>query len=220
MTTDNGHLTKEPLLIFGASGHAKVVIDLVEKSDTHFVKWLADDNAALQGSGVYGYLVLGGREALLGASELLSGRSVVVAIGNNRIRAEIATWLSARGATLCQALIHPSAQIARGAVIGVGSVVMAGAIINSDARIGQNVIINTGALIDHDCIIGDSVHVAPGVTLCGGINIGDQCVIGAGSVICPNLSIGKNVMVGAGSTVLTNVPDGMTVVGTPAKSIG
>lgn len=207
------------ILVFGASGHAKVVIDIVEKGGLSSVSLVADDNPALKGTMLYGYEVMGGKEELLVRRDLLSKNGCVVAIGSNRIRAKIAAWLQANGGRLCDALFHPSAQVARGVSIGEGSVVMAGTAINSDTRIGKNVIVNTGSIIDHDCVIGDAVHVAPGATLCGGIAIGDSTLIGAGAVLHPNLRIGREVIIGAGATVLSDVPDGWTVVGTPAKPI-
>lgn len=211
---------KQRLLVFGASGHAKVVMDIAEKGGIYTIKWVADDNPALKGRHVYGYFITGGKDMLSADADILRATHAVVAVGNNRIRAEIAAWVCAHGGALSEALVHPSVQLARGAVIGEGSVVMAGAVINADTSIGKNVIVNTGALVDHDCVIGDAVHLAPGVTLCGGIEIGEGSMIGAGAVICPNTHIGRNVTVGAGATVLNDVPDNATVVGTPAKQIG
>ncbi len=219
MNGKNTSMSDKGILIFGASGHAKVIIDIVEKSGAFFVQALFDDNAALRGKKVYGYEVIGGMEALLAPVNLLPAHRIVVAIGNNAIRVKVAEWLIANGGCLSEALVHPSAQLARGANVGKGSVVMAGAVINSDSRIGLNAIVNTGALIDHDCTIGDAVHVAPGVTLCGGVEIGNNTLIGAGAVVHPNLHIGKDVTVGAGATVLNDIEDGMTVVGSPAKPI-
>lgn len=210
--------TGDAILIFGASGHAKVIIDIAEKSGVS-VLGLFDDDVALHGKQVYGYEVKGGKKALLSSACHLPSHYVVVAIGNNAIRTEIATWLVANGSSLCKPLVHPSAQLARGASIGKGSVVMAGAVINSDSRVGQNAIVNTGAVIDHDCVIEDAVHVAPGVTLCGGVCVGNNTLVGAGAVVHPNQRIGKNVIVGAGATVLNDVEDGCTVVGSPAKRI-
>lgn len=206
------------ILIFGASGHAKVVIDIAEKSGIP-VLGLFDDDVALHGKQVYGYEVKGGKEALLASGSLLPSHCAVVAIGNNAIRTAVAAWLVANGGSLCKPLVHPSAQLARGASIGNGSVVMAGAVINSDSRVGQNAIVNTGAIIDHDCVIEDAVHVAPGVTLCGGVCVGSNTLVGAGAVVHPNQRIGNNVTVGAGATVLNDVEDGCTVVGSPAKRI-
>lgn len=210
---------KNPLLVFGASGHAKVIMDIVEKGHAYEIGYVADDKTTLKGGSIYGYSIVGGRQELLDGAGLLCGMHTVVAIGDNRIRADIAEWLCANGAVLSQALVHPFVQAARGVTIGDGSVVMAGAIINSDAQIGKNVIVNTGALIDHDCRIGNAVHVAPGVTLCGGITVGEGSLIGAGTVIHPNVCVGRNVIIGAGATVLGDVQDNLRVAGTPAKPI-
>lgn len=207
-----------PLVIFGASGHAKVVIDLVERQGTLRIAQLADDNPALHGRPFFGYPVLGGRRELL-AQYTGQPLQLLVAIGNNRIRAELAAWAEAQGFGLAAPAIHPSVQLARGAVAGAGSVLMAGSVINADAAIGHNVIVNTGATIDHDCRIGDNAHVAPGATLCGNVTVGDGTLVGAGAVILPNLTLGANVVVGAGATIISNVPDGCTVVGTPARTI-
>lgn len=206
------------IMVFGASGHAKVVIDIAEKAGVH-VLGLYDDDAALHGKQVYGYTVNGGKEALLTSRDRFMEHCFVVAIGSNAARSKIAAWLIANGYTLSEALVHPSALLARGVLIGKGSVVMAAAVINSDTRVGQNAIVNTGAIIDHDCVIGDGVHVAPGVTICGGVSVGDRTMIGAGAVIHPNLHIGEGVIVGAGATALKDVENGMTVVGSPARPI-
>ncbi|MDO8343846.1 MAG: acetyltransferase [Cellvibrio sp.] len=219
MTLMSGARREKGILIFGASGHAKVVIDIVEKAGLFSVCTLADDDPALRGAWVYDYEVMGGKSDLLANRIKLTQTCSIVAIGNNRIRTELAAWLVSNGSNLCVAIFHPSAQVARGVSVGDGSVVMAGVVINSDTRIGRNVIVNTGAIIDHDCLIGDAAHVAPGATLCGGIEVGERTLIGAGAVLHPNIRIGKDVTIGAGATVLSNVPDGLTVVGTPAKQV-
>lgn len=206
------------LMIFGASGHAKVVIDVVEKQGHVRPHILADDNPELHGQLFYGYRVIGGRQELQ-SRYAEGGMQCLVAIGSNHNRAELALWLQAHGFILAAPAVHPSVQIARGVGIAAGSVLMAGCVINSDTTIGSNVIVNTGATVDHDCVIGDAAHIAPGATLCGNVRVGMETLVGAGAVIHPNITIGRNVVVGAGATVLRDVPDGKTVVGTPARII-
>lgn len=203
---------KQQIFVFGASGHAKVVIDIIERQRLYEIVSLFDDDLTLRGQQIYGYPVFGGKEDLLG-SGLQYG---IVAIGSNRARRAVAGWLRGNGFELISAA-HPSAQLARGVSIGSGSVVMAGAIINADSTIGQDVIINTRASIDHDCRIGDGAHIAPACTLCGTVTVGEGAFICAGTTIIPNLTIGHDVTVGAGSTVIRDVPDGVTVIGRPAK---
>lgn len=210
----------ERVVIFGASGHAKVVIDVLEKQARARVEFLADDDPALHGQVFYGYRIVCGRNELQARCSGTSDLRCIVTIGDNLARAEVASWLKAHGLSLARAAVHPSAQLARGVSVAAGSVLMAGGVVNSDVVIGHNVIVNTGATIDHDCVIGDAVHVAPGATLCGSVSVGDFTLVGAGAVVHPNVRIGRNVIVGAGATVLENVPDGATVVGTPARRRG
>ena len=199
------------VLVFGAGGHAKVVIDAAEKQGKFRIEALLDDNPGIKGKNVYGYTVIGGRSEVPD-----SNIPCVIAIGDNRLRHELADFFRSLGRSLSGPIAHPAVSLARGVVLGKGTVVFAGVAINADTNIGHNTVINTGASIDHDCVIGDSVHIAPGTTLCGGVSVGDLSMIGAGAVICPNVKIGSNVIVGAGATVLDDVADNLTVAGTPA----
>lgn len=207
---------KEKIFVFGAGGHAKVVIDAIMQQKVHQIAFVVDDAPSLKGENLYGYPVLGGKKDLLLQREEIS--SGIVAIGCNRTRTAVASWLVENGFKLVTA-VHPFTQLAGGVTIGAGTVVMAGVVINSDSHIGTNAIINTRASIDHDCMIGDGAHIAPGSTLCGTVRIGDETLVGAGATVIPNIVVGRNAMVGAGSTVVRDVPDGMTVVGNPARSI-
>lgn len=203
------------IVLFGASGHAKVVIDILERQGRK-VLCLIDDDPKLKNTNFFGYLVAGGRDA-----EICMDASVewLVAIGNNRHRQEVANWLENSGRRIAASAVHPSAQIGRMVSIGNGTVVMAGAVINPGSSVDAHCIVNTASSIDHDCLLGYGVHIAPGARLCGGVAVGAGTLVGAGAVVCPNLLIGKNVVVGAGSTVLENVPSETIVVGSPAREI-
>lgn len=205
------------VFVFGASGHAKVVIDIIERQGVYKVDFLFDDDPALKGRRFFGYEVLGGRDELLDCRQ--SGElDGIVAIGSITARKNVAAWLTDKGFGLLTA-IHPSAILSRGVVIGAGTVLMAGTVVNADVVIGDNAIINTGVTIDHDCYLGDCVHIAPGTTLCGNVHVGESSFIGAGVTVIPNITIGSNVVVGAGATVVRNVPDGVQVMGTPARIV-
>jgi sugar O-acyltransferase (sialic acid O-acetyltransferase NeuD family) len=211
--------TRGKIFVFGASGHAKVVIDIIERQGIYDIAFLVDDDASLEGRSIYGYNVIGGKDILLEKSKEVEIAGGVVAIGSNAARMVVSSWVEKKGFSLVTA-IHPDSHMARGVEIGGGSVVMAGTVINSDTKIGSDVIINTKASIDHDCVIGNDVHVAPGSTICGTVKIGSGTFIGAGATIIPNLVIGRNVTVGAGAAVIEDLPDGVTVVGVPARIVG
>lgn len=205
------------IIVFGAGGHAKVVIDALERAGSHRVICLADDRPELRGQDFFGYRVVGGRSALLERNRPYP--EAIAAIGHNAARLEVSTWLKQNGFALTS-VIHPTACIGRGCVIGPGSFLAAGVVLNPDSSIGRAVILNTGATVDHDCMLGDVVHVAPGCHLCGNVTVGQGTMIGAGSVIIPGVRIGANVVVGAGSVVREDIADGLRVAGVPARPIG
>ena len=207
--------TKEKLIVFGAGGHAKVVIDIIEQQGQYEIAGLLDDDPRHMGTRFFGYPALGTRAELPG---LLSQQlcHAIVTIGDNASRAAVATYLQQQGWRFASA-VHPRASVGRGVRIEPGSVVMAGCVINADASLGAQVIVNTGATVDHDCRIADAVHIAPGCHLCGGVSVGPGSLLGAGSTVTPGVSIGGKVIVGAGSTVIRDVADAAKVSGSPAK---
>jgi acetyltransferase EpsM len=116
--------------------------------------------------------------------------------------------------------IHPSAIISKRAEIGEGTVVMAGACINTGVVVGKHCIVNTNATIDHNCLLGDYVHVAPSAAMAGDVVVGEGSLIGIGAVVKPGIKIGNWCIIGAGAVVIRDVPDFTIVAGEPAKIIG
>ena len=210
-------MARPALVVVGASGHAKVVIDIIEKEGAFRIAHLLDDNAVLHGKPFFGYRVAGATSGMPAVASA-DRPCVIVAIGDNQVRIRIAERLQGQGFALARA-VHPQAQIGRGAAIGAGTVIMAGAIVNSDAVIGDNVIVNTGATVDHDCVVGDGVHLAPGTHLCGGVRVGAGAFVGAGTVVIPGIRVGANAIVGAGSTLLEDVPENAKAAGSPARKL-
>ena len=116
-------------------------------------------------------------------------------------------------------LIHPNAVVADDVEIGLGTVVMAGAVINPGAKIGNGVIVNTCSSIDHDCVLDDYSHVSVGAHLCGTVHVGKKTWIGAGATISNNIDICENCLIGAGAVVIKNLNTLGTYVGVPAQKI-
>ncbi|RCR68363.1 acetyltransferase [Larkinella punicea] len=195
------------MLLYGASGHAKVIISCLQGNQTD-VEAIFDDD--VRKKELLNVPVIGPYRA-----DYETNNQLIIAIGDNAIRCRLAQRIShAYGVS-----VHPSAQIDPGVKLGEGCVVLHGSILQVDTLIGNHVIINTGASVDHDCMVGNFVHIAPGAVLCGGIRVDVGALIGAGAVICPNLAIGKWAVVGAGSVVTRPVPDYAVVVGNPARII-
>lgn len=190
------------MILYGASGHAKVIVDILEALGKE-IDWIVDDNDEVKG--LLGYEVKR-NEGCYDAA--------IVSIGNCQIRKKIVESLEVGK---WETAIHPSAIISPHAYIGEGTVIMAGALVNACAKVGKHNIINTGASVDHDVELGDFVHIAPHATVTGNVVIGDGSWIGAGTVIRQGIKIGKNCMIGAGSVVVKDIPDGVTAFGNPCR---
>lgn len=201
-----------PVWLYGFGGHAKVVADLLVNCDMKLAGVVDDDEQIVNQTkhAVRPGLRLDPDSAIFNHSQ-----PMVLCVGNNRSRASLARELP----NYFVSPRHPSAIISPTVSIGVGTVIMQGAIVQAEARLGDHVIINSGASIDHDNQIGDFVHVSPRATLCGHVTVGEGSWIGAGAVVIQGVTIGKWATVGAGAVVIRDVPDYATVVGNPAREI-
>lgn len=204
----------ERLILFGAGGHAKVVLDALLRGGREVVGLIDDDPAAI-GRLVLGLPVLGTRAVL---TEEWAGAAIVPALGVNAARTALLDWLRGAPHPLASA-IHPQAVVGAGVSLGGGTFLAAGAVVNPDTQLGEGVIVNTGASIDHDCRIGRAVHIAPGARLCGGVSVGDETLVGTGAMIIPGIHIGARAVIGAGSVVIRDVPDNARIAGNPARAI-
>ena len=199
------------LVLIGAGGHAKVVIDAAQCAGVD-VAYVLDQDASKHGQLVLDIPIQ------LYTCELDLAQRYLVAIGSNVIRQKFFMELTGMDAKF-SSVVHPNALVSQYAEIGIGSVVFANAVINPGAKVGTNVIINTGAVVEHDCHISDHVQVCPNATLAGTVSIGEATFIATGAVVIPNISIGKNSYIAAGAVVAKDVPDNVLVAGCPARII-
>ena len=190
------------MILYGASGHGKVIIDILEANNTP-IDYIVDDNP--QVNEVLGYEV---------RRNTGSYDEAIISIGSAEIRRKIVESIEVKKYPVA---MHPTAVVSPRAKIGEGTVVMQGAIVQTCVEIGKHCIINTGASVDHECRIGDYVHIAPHATLSGDVEVGDGTWVGAGAVVKQCIRIGRNCMIGAGAIVVKDVPDGVTIIGVPGK---
>ncbi|UVI31529.1 acetyltransferase [Paenibacillus spongiae] len=205
------------IVVIGSGGHAKVVIDSLEQSKQYTIIGLIDDNKT-PGTHVYGYEVLGGLNYIQDHRSQIDGG--IIAIGDNCVRSSIAARImNIQPQFRFITSVHPSASIARGVTIGEGTVIMAGAVINSDTHIGKHCILNTKSSVDHDSSVGDFVSLAPNATTGGQVSIGRYSVLSLGASVIHGITIGEHSVIGAGSTVLSSIDSYVVAYGTPTRVV-
>ncbi len=209
----------ERILVIGSSGHARVVIDLIEQRGQDTIVGVIDSYRA-PGEQCMGYVVLGTPDDLPLLVAEYHATAAVVAIGDNLARSTMAQHVSARCPELALvSLVHPSASVGRATQIGAGSVILAGAVIGPCCTIGRLCIINTLASLDHDSVLADGASLAPHAATGGGCQIGQHTAIGIGASLIHGMSVGEHSVIGAGATVLGPIPAYSVAYGTPARVI-
>lgn len=199
------------VIIIGASGHGKVIADIIVSSG-NVVKGFLDDADDIQGKSIIGFPVLG---KISDYKDHLDCQ-FIIAIGNPYVRKKISESIDVKWYTA----VHPSAVISKfDTSIGEGTVLMANAVVNSSAKIGKHCIINTGAIVEHDNVLEDYVHLSPNVTLAGAVKVGKSTHIGAGSCAKQGLNIAADCIIGAGSVIVKDITESGTYIGVPAKRI-
>ena len=207
------------VLLIGAGGHAKVVIELLKKLADIRIVGLIDKDLNKTGKTLLDVPIIGTDDQLAAGFAADTYALITVgSIGDNTLRKKLYCDLKHLSFRLINA-IHPTAIISGYTRFGEGNTLMAGALIGPDTVLGSNIIVNTGSIIEHDCFIDDHAHIAPGARLSGEVRVGAGSHIGVGATIIQSVTIGKNCLIGAGAVIIRDIPDNAVVVGNPGQVI-
>ena len=208
---------KDKIIVVGSSGHACVVIELLEQLDYEIIGCI--DSFAPIGKKVMNYKVLGDEEILTNISKF-GTHKLCIAVGNNYNRKLLYTRIKAINSSIIfPTIISKYSKVSPSAVFGKGNVVMDNVIIHSNTLIGDFNLLNTSCIIEHDCTLDDFISISPNSTLCGNVTIGENSFIGANAVVIQKLKISESVVIAAGSVVVSDCTSNTLVGGNPAKVI-
>lgn len=213
-------MSRQKAIIFGAGGHAKVMLEVILENDLIDVIGLLDPSRTKWGQRLLGVEVLGGDDLVAELkSSGVSGFYIGLGSAGNLAPRKMLFQNAVRFGLKPLSALHQNATISKHAQIRPGVCVMAGAVVNPGARIGANVCVNTAAVIEHDCLLGTHCFIGPGVRLGGAVVVGSSAFVGIGATVRHAIRIGTGALVGAGAVVVKNVLPKQTVVGVPARAL-
>ncbi len=198
------------IAILGAGGHGRVILSTAIACGVSEIL-LYDDHLPL-GNEILGFKI-SGRFSDFKSKDI----PVFFGIGDNALRKKLRAYYVRNKKAY---LIHPFSFVSPDVGVGSGTVVMAGAVVQTGAILGEDVIVNTSSSVDHDCVLESFSHIAPACQLAGGCRVGEGAFLGIGTRVLPGKEVGCWSIVGAGSTVLQNLPEHIKSWGTPAKIQG
>lgn len=200
---------KPPVVVLGAGGHAKVVIEALRAGGRVVAGVLAPRGGTAPHPGAP---VLGGDDWLDSAAA--RGVEITVGVGANpstAARKRLHELAASKGASFC-VVVAPGAWVSPTAELGPGAQVLTNAVVHAGAKVGAGAVVNTAAVVEHDAAVGDHAFLSPRVVICGAATVGELAFIGAGAVVLPGVRIGRRAVVPAGAVVRRDLPDDALLV--------
>lgn len=203
------------LFIVGAGGFGREVYAWIkhhpEFNKTFVLAGFLDDNAeALKRFGNFAHV-----ESLKNHT-VLNTHIYICALGLPLVKSKLLAPLIEQKAEFIS-FVHPTVVIGERVKLGRGVVVCPGVSISVDISIGDFSMIGPNTTIGHDGTIGSWCTLCAQCDITGRVTINDGVFLGSRVSIIPGKKVGSNSILGAGSVVISDVPDGVTVVGNPAR---
>ena len=206
------------VLISGASGHSKMIIDILHKTKTYNIIGFIDSFKE-DGRNISGYDIIGSIDDLKRIKEEHNIYGIIIGVGDNFTRKEMKERIDNLSLVLkFPSVIHPSAVIAEDVTISEGSVIMASVVVNANAKIGKFCILNTATSLGHDSVMDDFSSLASGATTGGNVKIGFCSAICLKASLIQKITIGNHTVIGAASLVLKSIGDLKQAFGVPINT--
>lgn len=207
------------IIIIGSGAHSRVLINEIIKNKNYKIDGFLDEKKK-PGQVInrkYKIKVIGN----LSKINKLNNKNTYffIGIGENFKREKIVNLLkrTIKSKIKWAKIISKHSLIAEDVIIGAGTLVVSGSIINPNTKIGKHCIINTRSIIEHDNSLSDFSSTGPSVVTGGNVKILKCSHIGIGSIIKNNIKINKNTIIGCKSFVNKDCKKNSIYFGTPAK---
>ncbi|MPV39171.1 NeuD/PglB/VioB family sugar acetyltransferase [Georgenia subflava] len=208
---------KRPILLIGANGMAREVLDAVRAAGSHEPVGFVDDDADRHGTWLDGVPVLGSLDHVRAYPDA----GLVLCASRGGARASLAGRLAALGIaenrylTVC----HPSVQVPRGCLLGAGTVLLAHVALAGDVRVGRHVLVMANTVLHHGNVLEDFATLAAGVSVGAEVHVGSRAYLGMNASVRERTRVGADAVLGMGAAAVGDVPAGETWAGVPAQML-
>lgn len=208
---------KEPIIIIGIENLAFLALEILGRNDMIIYGFLAEKKSTL--TTINHIPILGSLEEDGTYIEKLGKDcAIFVALQHTHTRQRYIQELSKNSLKSCFInLIHPAAEIASTARIGIGNLLDGNAQLSPNVSLGNYCLLHKQVVLDSNAVVHDFVQIGPGSIIGEQVTIEEDVFIGAGVTIIPGLHIGQGAQIGAGSVVLESIKPKERVLGNPAK---
>jgi len=203
------------LVVIGAGGFGRELLSYIEDDNPIFIfKGFLDDRYRFGSFASTGHMVIGSPLTYVPARNDV----FFVALGSPRERYAFSENLRDAHKGDFPSVIHPTARVSAHANLGnQGCIIGPRVGISVGVEIGCFTFVKELTVVGHDARIGNWCQINAHCTIAGGVTIGHFSIIHPNSVICRGAVIGERVVVAPGSVVYGRIPDGVTVLGNPAR---
>ena len=196
----------QSVIIVGNSLMSEVLHTLIKNDKRYKVECFAVDSRFITVNTFLGLKVIDVSE--ISKKYDKSKVKLLIAMGYknmNRNREEVFKRLLALGFDI-ETYIHKDASVHTDK-IGVGSIILPGAVIDPGCEIGRNTIIWSNVTCSHHSIIGNNCWASAGTILSGESTIRKNTFLGVGSIILNKVIVAEYNIIGAGAVIMKNTKD-------------
>ena len=199
-------MVKEELLLFGAGGHCRSCIDVIEQGTDFWIMGVVERPNAVHeprflSSEPLGYPIIGTEEKLERIRETC--RNALITVGQIKsvsIRLSVYERLKKLDFRL-PTVVSPLAHVSPHATVGEGTIVMHHAVVNAGATVGRGCILNSKSLVEHDATVGDYTHISTAAVVNGGVTVGARSFVGSHATVVHDVRLSDDLFCRAGALV-------------------